>query len=160
MKQYWNNLQARERYTLLGAVVVLLLLLVYLLVIEPWQQQTTQLRNSVAAQQETLQWMRMAAQEIEHLQRSSGKKADAGQSLMGVIDASTRQAGLAQSVRQLRPDEQGVSVRLENAVFDDMLRWLSRLYGQHGIAVTHFTMERLSQPGRVNASVMLSGGEQ
>jgi type II secretory pathway component PulM len=77
---------------------------------------------------------------------------------MSIIDASTREAGIAQAVRQLRPDGQGVSVRLEDASFDDTVKWLGRLHSQHGIAVNHFTMERLARAGRINASVMLTAG--
>jgi type II secretory pathway component PulM len=40
-----------------------------------------------------------------------------------------------------------------------MLRWLGQLHSKHGINVSHFTMERLAEAGRVNASVMLAGIE-
>lgn len=158
MQQYWQNLQSRERLLLLGAAVVLAILLIHLLLIEPWLQQTQGLRHSIDTQQETLQWMQQASAELAALRGDSQVRrgAESGQSLMGRIDASARVAGIAPAIRQLRPDPQGVTVRLENASFDDTLRWLGDLYREQGIQVTTFTMERLPEVGRINVSVSLS----
>jgi general secretion pathway protein M len=158
LKQTWNNLQPRERHTLLGGGIALALILIYTLLIDPFQQELVRLERSVASQQELLEWMQQAAAEVKLL-RSSQPAAErvSGQSLMSVIDASARSTGLSGAIKQLRPDGQGVKVRLEEAAFDDMLRWLGQLNSRHGIPVTALVMERLSQPGRVNASVVLGG---
>ncbi|MFU8836723.1 MAG: type II secretion system protein GspM [Thiohalomonadaceae bacterium] len=159
MKQYWLNLQARERRLLVGSALLLLLLLIYLLLIEPWQQQTRSLQQSIAQQQETLLWMQQAAAEVRALRaQGQGAALQTGQSLMGLIDASARSAGIGAAIRQIRPDAQGATVRLENANFDDTMRWLGQLSSERGIQVSQFTMERLSEAGRINASVQLSGG--
>lgn len=157
MLNYWQGLQARERLIIALAGGVLLLLSLYLLVIEPWQQGTSRMQQSIVSQQETLAWMQQAAAEVQVL-RDQGSQAtgNGGQSLMGVIDASARRAGLSGAVRQLRPDPQGVTVRLENAGFDETLSWLGQLHREQGVVVATFTMERLPQPGRINASVSLS----
>ena len=159
MKQYWLNLQARERLLLAGSALLLLLLLIYLLLIEPWQQQTRSLQQSIAQQQETLLWMQQAAAEVRALRaQGQGAALQTGQSLMGLIDTSARSAGIGAAIRQIRPDAQGATVRLENASFDDTMRWLGQLSSERGIQVSQFTMERLTEGGRINASVQLSGG--
>lgn len=157
-KQYWANLQPRERHTLLGGGIALGLLMLYTLLVDPMQQELKRLEQSVESQQQTLEWMQQAASEVKQLQRTSpGAKSFSGQSLMSVIDASARSTGLAGAIKQLKPEGQGVKVRLEGAAFDDMLRWLGQLNAKQGISVTGLVMEHLPQPGRVNASVVLGG---
>lgn len=158
MKQYWANLQPRERHTLLGGGIVLALILVYALVVDPFQQALAGLQQSVATQEETLAWMRQASAEIKRLRAATpGARRVSGQSLMSLIDASARSTGLSGAIKQIRPEGQGVKVRLEEVAFDDMLRWLDQLQRNHGVSLGSLVMERLAQPGRVNASVTLEG---
>jgi len=155
-RQYWSNLQSRERHTLLAGSVVLVLILIYALIVDPFQQELGRLEQSVSRQQEMLVWMQQAAAEVKQLRGSqSTSKQVSGQSLMSLIDASARNTGLSGAIKQLRPEGQGVKVRLESAAFDDMLRWLGQLNMRHGIQVNGLVMERLPQSGRVNASVVL-----
>ena len=159
MKQYWSNLQPRERHTLLGGGIALVLIVVYALVIDPFQQEIARLQKSVDDQERVLAWMHQAAAEVKRL-RGSGQVAQdvSGQSLMSLIDSRARSTGLAGAIKQIRPEGQGVKVRLEQAAFDDMLRWLDELSRNHGVSVSGLVMERLPQPGRINASVALEGG--
>lgn len=158
VRQYWSNLQPRERHTLLGGGVALGLILIYVLIIDPFQKELGRLEQSVSRQQEVLAWMQQAATEVKQLRgHSPASRQVSGQSLMSVIDASARSTGLSGAIKQLKPEGQGVKVRLEGAAFDDMLRWLDQLNTKHGIQVTGLVMERLPQSGRVNASVVLGG---
>jgi len=158
LKQFWGNLQSRERHTLLGGAIVLVPLLVYALLIDPFQQELQRLEQGVESQRELLAWMQQAAAEVKQLRGTQpGAQRVSGQSLMSTIDASARSTGLSGAIKQLRPEGQGVKVRLEEAAFDDMLRWLGQLSSRHGIAVSGLVMERLPQAGRVNASVVLGG---
>lgn len=159
MKHFWNNLQPRERHTMLGGGIALVLILLYGLVIDPFQQELARLEGSVEAQTKELAWMQQASAEVKRL-RGSGPAARrvAGQSLMSLVDASARSTGLSGAIKQIRPEGQGVKVRLEEVVFDDMLRWLEQLKSKQGVNVSSLVMERLSVPGRVNASVTLEAG--
>ncbi len=157
-KQYWAGLQPRERLVLLGGGVLLVLILFYVLLVDPLQRELERLEQSVEAQRQSLKWMQQASLEVKQLRTTpSGAKPVSGQSLMSVIDASARSVGLAGAIKQLRPEGQGVKVRLEGAAFDDMLRWLGQLNNRQGIPVSGLVMERLPEVGRVNASVVLGG---
>jgi general secretion pathway protein M len=53
----------------------------------------------------------------------------------------------------------GVRVWLEQAPFDDVLRWLDKLSTERGVRVTAFATERRAeQPGRADVRVVLEGG--
>lgn len=158
MKQYWSNLQPRERHTLLGGGIALVLILVYALVIDPFQQELHRLQQNVMNQEADLAWMKQASAEVKRL-RGNNPSAQrvSGQSLMSLIDSSARSTGLSGAIKQIRPEGQGVKVRLEQVVFDDMLRWLQQLNAKHSVNVGSLVMERLPQQGRVNASLALEG---
>lgn len=159
IKQYWSNLQPRERHTLLFGGVVLIPLMIYALMIDPFYQELQRLEKSVANQRELLAWMQQSATEVKSFRQvqPGSQKSVSGQSLMSTIDASARSTNLSGAIKQLKPEGQGVKVRLEDASFDDMLRWLGQLNHRHGIAVSGLVMERLPQAGKVNASVVLGG---
>lgn len=158
MKLYWANLQSRERHTLLGGAIALALILIYVLVIDPFQQGLERLQKSVDNQETVLAWMQQASAEIKQLRRNNpGNQDVSGRSLMSLIDSSARSTGLSGAIKQIKPEGQGVKVRLEQVGFDDMLRWFEQLSSKHGVRVDGLVMERLPQPGRVNASVTLEG---
>ncbi|MCW8828441.1 MAG: type II secretion system protein M [Gammaproteobacteria bacterium] len=160
MKQYLMSLQSRERYTLLSGAVVLLLLLVYLLLIEPFVLELNRLEKSVAAQQQELAWMQDAVAQVQKL-RAAGSdrpRAQTGQSLLSLVDTTARELGLGAALKQLSPVGEKVRIRLEQASFDTMLRWLGRLEQQAGVGVDTLTLERLSESGMINATVVLQPG--
>jgi general secretion pathway protein M len=158
MKQYLDSLQPRERHTLLGGGIALLLILLYALILEPFQTEYARLQQSVAAQAAELAWMQQASADVKRLRGNTpAARRSSGQSLMSLVDANARSTGLTGAIKEIKPEGQGVRVRLEQVAFDDMLRWLEQLHSRQGVSVTGLVMERLPQPGRVNASVVLGG---
>lgn len=86
--------------------------------------------------------------------RAAPMPADRGQSLVSVIDRTTRDGGLAASLRGTEPSGMnGVRVRFEGASFDALAVWLLRVQREYGLSVQAATLERTEAPGRVNASL-------
>ena len=86
--------------------------------------------------------------------RAAPLPAEAGQSLVTVIDRTTRDGGLAANLRGAEPSgANGVQVRFEGASFDALVVWLLRVEREYGLAVQAATLERTDAPGRVNASL-------
>lgn len=82
-----------------------------------------------------------------------------GQSLVTVVDRTTRDAGLGANLRGADPSGiGGVRVRLEGATFDTLVAWLLRIQREYGLAVQTATLEKTEAPGRVNASFTLVPG--
>lgn len=154
LRQYWEQLQARERRILSfggGAAAVLLL---YALVWDPFTARIAQLENSVGAQRATLAWMQQAAVEARSLRGSTGS---GGRSLLALSDETAKAHDLGAAVKRVQPDGQHtVRVWLEGAAFDDLLRWLDTLSGRHGLRIAALNVEHLpNTPGKVNARLTL-----
>ena len=156
MKHYLQNLQPRERRTLLAGAIALGLLLFYVMVWDPYHSHILQLEEDVAEQQATLTWMRQAAAEIKNLRGTASKPAANAGSLLATTDSTARNHGFSEALKRVQPDGQrSVRVWLENAPFDDVMRWLDTLMESHGVAISTLVVDPGESPGLVDARVVL-----
>src|SRR5262249_15188348 len=109
----------------------------------------------VAAERADLAYVRAALPELRALPQPQG----GGQSLVTVVDRTTRDAGIAMNLRGADPSGVGgVRVRFEGAAFDRLLPWLLKIEREYGLAVQAATVERTEAQGRVNAAFTLVAG--
>jgi type II secretory pathway component PulM len=86
--------------------------------------------------------------------RSAPMPAGSGQSLVSVIDRTTRDGGLGMNLRGTEPSGMnGVRVHFEGASFDALATWLLRVQREYGLTVQAATLERTDAAGRVNANL-------
>lgn len=86
--------------------------------------------------------------------RAAPLPADGGQSLVTVVDRTTRDAGLAMNLKGTEPSGvTGVRVRFEGASFRQLVTWLLRIQQEYGLSIQAATLEKTDTPGRVNASL-------
>ena len=79
-----------------------------------------------------------------------------GESLVVLIDRSARESGLGQALTGSQPAGNGaMTVRMENADFNLLIGWLSRLVAQHDLRVETASLTGTGSAGMVNASVQL-----
>jgi general secretion pathway protein M len=159
MKQFIANLSDRERILLTvgggGALIVLLFLITWV----PFSRHVGQLRDTVTAQHELRAWMQQAAAEVKQLRGSAPTRNGAGQSLLAAADSTARQQGLAAAMKRVEPEgTDKVRIRLEQAGFDDMTRWLELLTRDYGVRIESVTVEGRNQTGTVDARLTLQAG--
>lgn len=160
MMNYLKQLNERERLLLLVAVPVLAILLLYSLVWRPLSGTVELLQHRVQKQQDTLQYMRKAAQQVKALQQQKSAQSRGGgrQSLLALVDRTVKQAGLTRALKRVEPDgADKVRVRLEGAGFDTMIGWLESLQSRYGIQIESISVDALDNPGLVNVRLMLIG---
>lgn len=162
MKEWYDNLEPRERRILIAGVTVLAVAMLYLLAWEPLVNKISSLEKSNMENQKVLEWMEQSAEEAKQLQaklQASGSSAKSGgQSLLGTIDKTAKIGKLGQSVKRVQPDGQDKArVWLENASFDSMVSWLEKLHRQQGIHIVSSVIEKQDDPGMVNARLVLQG---
>jgi general secretion pathway protein M len=98
-------------------------------------------------------------QNLTELQAASPTAAANGQPLVVLVDRTARDAGIAGQVAGTDPSgTNGLRVRLEGVDFDAMVRWLAVLQQQHGLSIQTASVERGGEPGRVQATLVLTRG--
>ena len=156
MKEIFDRLSERDRLLL---TVVLTAGLIVIMIIG-WQSfagRVERMHDVLSSQQMTLAYMKQAARQVRQLRGKVPVHAAAGQSLMALLDSTARQSGLHNAVKRVDPEGQNkVRLRLEEAVFDDMMRWLESLSNTYGISVENITIDRLDSIGLVNVRLTLA----
>lgn len=160
MKEWYNSLEPRERKVMIGGAAVLAFAIFYFLLWEPLITKMSRLETGIQEQQELIAWMENAAQEVEQLQskvKTLGS-ASKGQSLLGIIDSTAKRNRLKDAVKRVQPDgKTKARVRLENANFNDVIKWIETLQRRQGIRVESTVIEKQSEEGLVNARFVFVG---
>jgi general secretion pathway protein M len=159
MKKWLLSLSQRERTIVLSAAVVVILFLFYLIIVSPVATHYNENKKNVATANETLEWMKAAAQKVKALRggSSANKKSKDKQFVLGVIDRSIKKAGLAAVMKRVQPEgESGVRVWFENAAFDDLMLWLATIESENGLVVNEINIEETEVTGLVNVRVFLN----
>jgi general secretion pathway protein M len=160
MKEWFFGLEQRERLAVAVGAVLLAVFLAWGLLLSPLYGASAATANRIEAKRNTLAFLRDAAAEIAataHL--PAGRPDLAGQSLVVIVDRSARDAGLGGALTRNQPvGEDGIRVRLENAPFDSVARWLAALDASAGLAIESASFDRSPDEGRVNASLVLRQG--
>ncbi|MFP4160864.1 MAG: type II secretion system protein GspM [Ectothiorhodospira sp.] len=160
IRTWWNELAPRDRRILrLGGIALALILLWWGLWL-PLTERVARMQESVAELRADLAWMQAAAEAVRSARgQEDAPPPDPGdRSLLGVVDATARDAGLGGALRRVQPEGNGtVRVWLEEAPFDDTVQWLDRLKRRHGVRIASLVVDRQAQEGRVNARIVLEG---
>jgi general secretion pathway protein M len=158
MKEYFDNLSPREQRIVIVGGIAALILLPYLLFWQPFVDKIAAMEKRIGAQRQELSWMRAASREVDELRGVGGTAGTVrgGQSLLGLIEQTARQAKLGGMLKKVQPDgETGARVWLEDVAFDDMLKWFDSLSAKGGVRVIELAVDRQDAVGRVDARVLL-----
>ncbi len=152
LRAWYAGLEPREQKAVawggIGGVVLLLVVIVLQLhaAVDRAERRLQQKRADVAYIQSVLPELRAAP-----------VPQGGDQSLVVVVDRTTRDAGLAMNVRGTEPGGPNeLRVRLEGASFDATVSWILRLQREYGVRIASASLERTATPGVVNASVTLA----
>jgi general secretion pathway protein M len=159
MKQWFNQLAPRERRALIIGVIALAGILVYFMLWEPFITERTQLENIIASQKATLDWMNETAAEVQQLRRQSKTSSikTRKQSLLSLIDRSTRTGALSKANKRIEPKgERQVRVNFKEVSFTELMRWLGQLHNQHQVQVSTITIEPQHTPDKVKVRLTLT----
>lgn len=159
MKDWYDNLEAREQVFVLVGAVFVTVALIYGLLWAPLDKNHKLVATSVT------NWERSLAElgPLRSLATTGGQDdstpvASSQQAPIIVVDQTLRGRGLEQYRRRSQPtSNNGIRVEFENVAFDELVLWLGDLGDQHGMHVQAASLSATSQagPGRINASLTL-----
>lgn len=160
MRDWWNSLQPRERMFIAVGSVLLVAFLIFWLGLKPLFQNAGETRQRVAEKSALLADLRATASEMGDRSRLTANLPSANESLVVIVDRSTRETGLATSLKRNQPvSDDEIRVRFENASFNQVMAWLGLLNSKYGIQIDNAAFETMTEPGRVQASLVLKRGK-
>ena len=153
VRDWLDNLSARERNLVYGAGALLAVALLYLLVIMPFQVSGKKMTARVQQKSADLAWMQASAPQA---MAAAGVAQQAGaESLVVLVARTAREAGLGEALRDQSPDgDAGLRLRIEAASFDTLVTWLGSLQQQYGVTIESANIDAAA-PGLVNATLSL-----
>lgn len=158
---WFNNLSYRVPWLLLGSAVIMIIILSYFWWWQPFMANYTQLTQSIATQQQTLQWMTTAAAEIQQLRQQSHHATSQPNSLslLTLIDKSIRSGALNSVNKRIESKgNQEVQLHFDSVSFTELMRWLAQLYNQYQVQVNTVYIKRLATPDNVKVRLTLKMG--
>lgn len=156
MKQWFTGLTQREQLSLLIMGLAVALYLAFVIVIAPLSQARDRMVVQNRGVAESLQRVEVLVSQILHL-RETGNGSSTNLNLTSLVNRSTSSYQL--QVNRLQPNSRGeLQVRLENAVFDDLIAWLYQVEYKEGLRVLETSITQAGTVGRVNATVRLAQG--
>lgn len=153
MKEWFAQLNQREQMSLLILGVALALYLLYMFVWSPLdtRREELTLQNTAIAESQ----VRVEAMVSQLLQlREGGAQTATNRNLTSMINESTSRLQLP--VMRLQPNSRGeIQVRVENASFDVVLKWLHEIEYAEGLLVHEVSLTQANGPGLVNITVRI-----
>lgn len=152
LRTWYAGLEPREQSTVRWGAIAAAVLVVAGIVLQA-HAAVNRAERRVEAKRADLAYVQSVLPEL----RAAPVPQGGGESLVIVVDRTTRDSGLAMALRGTEPAGQAsVRVRFEGASFDSMVAWLLRLQREYGVAVQAASFERGGAPGVVNANVTLA----
>ena len=156
MKQWFMGLTQREQLSLFIMGLAVALYLAFVIFIAPLSQARDRMVVQNRGVAESLQRVEVLVSQILHL-RETGNGSSTNRNLASLVNRSTSSYQL--QVNRLQPNSRGeLQVRLENAVFDDLITWLYQVEYKEGLRVLETSITPAGTVGRVNATVRLAQG--
>lgn len=160
MREWFDNLSLRERGIVFGGGLVAILMFYWLLIWDPMVRRADELQRGVQEQTRVLTELRQTAAQVTRLRATGApSRQQSNRSLLAIVDGSSKQTGISGQIKRMQPEGQkSVRLWLEDAPFDDLIRWLNQLQTQHGIAVTAASIDRQDKAGTVKVRLTLERG--
>ena len=161
MLERWQQLAPRERLLVAVCGAFILFAVFWSLVVQPIYKGSARLTAEVESKQTQLvKYQELASRiGVSGSSNSPAASINSTDSIVVIIDKTTRQSGLAAYLKANQPEgDAQVRLRFEDAPFDVIVTWLGELSQQYGMVALSANFD-VASPGRVNCSLILSRGE-
>jgi len=157
MKEWWQNLSAREQLTLLAGSAAAIFVLFFILIWSPFTSHIANLKQDVGDNHTLLQWMQHAEQRLDYLQHNTQQaKSINPADLLSIVDQSSKKGKLNQYVTQIaQADNNKVEAKFKEVPFDLLMKWLTMLWQHYHIQVDQLSIQPKGSAGFVQADVTL-----
>jgi general secretion pathway protein M len=147
---WWSSLQQREQRLVAGAAVVIVIGLFYWLLWQPLHKSNqVQQQKVMTAQRQLTQLQQLLPQ----LKATTATTERSGGSVAQIISNSVR--GTSITVSRMQPQNEQLTLVLEDVSFEQLLSWLHALHYQHGVNLVNLDVAIADKPGIVRVRRMV-----
>ena len=143
---YWRQLEARERLVLGWGATLVTVILLYSLLWQPWHVALASMEQDIQTHLQNLVWMQQQAELLKGGAGQPAKSATQGsnESLLSIVEKTAKVNKVGQSIQQMVPSSNDSEVRvvLEEADFNQWLRWIDQLFKQYEVNIIQLSAER------------------
>ncbi len=156
MIQEWlESMSPRERIMVIVCAAVVVAALFWVLAVQPLIKQSAGLEERVRDKRAQLTTLHELAAQIQPGSADAATAGGSDDSLVVIIDRTTRAKQLADYLKRNQPEDAGsVRLRFEGAPFDALVDWLGELNDRYAMTVSNASFDR-ADAGRVNASLVI-----
>lgn len=155
MKNYWNNLNDREKWTLVGGMLCLFLYLYYLFLYSPLSNSVSQKSKQLIEKAETLKWMKSVQGQVKP---SKTKQTVSDNQVLTLLSSQLNDNKTFNFPFQLQQTGSGnIQLSFAEAPFNLFMNWLSTLNENYTIEIMQFNVEPTPTPGVVKLMIIMSG---
>ncbi len=157
IKQYWQGLEARERWMLVVGGGLAFVILFYSLLWDPWHKRIDTLRVEVPSKFQDLVWLTWQKDHVRGLRSGNQAKALGKPSaILTFIEQSAGKHGLRKSLAILPGRNKQTRITLKKAPFDQALAFVQDL-SKGGFKLTAVLFKGVGEPGRVDVTLTVGG---
>lgn len=154
MKQFWQNLQERDRWALILGGGAVLIYLGYLLLFAPLLNAVRDKQLEVLDKQETMQWMQKVSNQARQLK---GRTTTSNSQLLTLITQQLKQDPSLSFPYQLQQTSSGeIQLNFEEVAFNAVIEWLGKLADNYQITLKQFNAERLNTAGMAKLQIIIT----
>ncbi|MGK0249548.1 MAG: general secretion pathway protein M [Oleispira sp.] len=143
--KFWYGSQTLRDQNIIKAVSAFIVLcLIIVLFVQPFlaKQETYQARLN-----KSLSTYELLASNAHKFQRQVSTMAS-DVPILAIVTQQAKRSGI--NLKRFEPDGDGLRIWLEDAVFDDAIRWLEELHQKHNIQIKQINVERSEASGLVD----------
>ena len=158
MRDWFENLEARERLVVGAGGIVALFVIVWGLFWVPLDRGHSEARETLLQfEQALIDLRRLRATAAAAGDTQTAPVAGAGLTPIVIVDQTLSTRGLNNTLRRRQPTPNGISVEFEDVAFDDLVLWLGDLSSRYALDVQAGSLSVSSRaaPGRIDARLTL-----
>ncbi len=155
MKQYWQQLNERERLTLIIGGFFTLAYLMYALVIAPMHNSITEKTQQRQIKAESLAWMTQASSKIS--QHNTKQQSISNNELLTVIDDELANSDIHRFSYQLQQTSSGdIELSFDQVAFTPFITWLWQFNNKYVFTIKELNSNKTNTSGVVKLNIVIS----
>jgi len=158
MKEWWDQLTAREQQLVWVGGTVLGVLILWFVVLSPIYYGAQTARLEYQDNTRLADWMKINVPALKTLKQkgSTQKKAD-NENILALVERLLKESPLGAIPHELAQKEKNsVTLNINEVSYSELMRWLSKAQQEHAIKITDASIKRVSKEAVVSANLVLT----